>query len=416
MAAPHDADIVLAAVRLGWFVAEVRGRNAPFLPRVPAPVPPDRAGHALPLRPERTVSEQRIEAQAVLAALTSRLEVGTIGWGWRDYPGLLDSKAKRLAEAVGGRGPDAVGGDRAVSARWDALAELIYQFDAHIQDVLTARSDSQACGYLLGRALAECYWALDPRVTGAAPPAAAGAAATERSAGTSPPAPAARPLATPPPDSWRFLLGPQRCQEISRLLGRLSAYMHEYTAPAMAAGLEIWRSLAEGLGPGQAAPGGAAAWWQAPQQALYQQTRRWYELVILRQDPTTLIKPYALLGRWRLFRQAAKLFGSELLFSAVGAGALAGLAVALSQPQVRTWLSPILGVLALTGFSAATLSARLKNKAQALVKRVRQDAYTDLLAVSITICPPPPPGQGRRQRRLVSGALRRRSLTAATPN
>ena len=62
--------------------------------------------------------------------------------------------------------------------------ELLYGFDAHIQDTLAARAFGTASAYQLGRAVAETYWALDPT------------------------APAADPT------SWQFLLGPDRRAEI----------------------------------------------------------------------------------------------------------------------------------------------------------------------------------------------------------
>ncbi len=441
MSVPDDADIVLAAVRLGWYVAEVRGRNRPDAPRRPGQIPPDRSGHALPLRAERTDSEMRIEAQVVLQALAARLGVDAVWGEWFRYSPSVDRVGKRLARLIAKRRPEVPLDDTKIPGEWDALAEIIYRFDAHIQDVLTAFSDSQACGYQLGRALAECYWALDPGIT-------------EPAAG---PAPGARP-AGPPPDSWRFLFGDERCQEMSRLLGRLSAYMHPYTAPAIAGSIEIWKGLAanigdwrkaaegkappgavasagpgsgvagsvgpgsgaagsRGPGSGGAATGTAAAspWFEIPQNALYLQVRRWYELVILKQDPTTLIKPYALLRHFRLIRQAARVFGAELALGALSAGALAGLAWALTRPQVAGWISTLLGVVAATGLSAAGLSARLKNTALAMFTRLRQDAYTDLVAVAISTCPPLP-GPARRQRRAVAQAVQRRSLTPATPN
>lgn len=43
-------------------------------------------------------------------------------------------------------------------SRGSYLEDLIYKWDAYIQDTLAQRSDTVACGYQLGRALAECYW------------------------------------------------------------------------------------------------------------------------------------------------------------------------------------------------------------------------------------------------------------------
>ena len=111
---------------------------------------------------------------------------------------------------------------------WADLAELMWQFDAHVQDRLAALSESQAIGYQLGRGLADTYWALNPgQEHGSA--------------------------------SWSFLLGQRRCGELSRLTGRLAVYMGEYTAPAIAGSLEVWKAvvstpgwLGDAQGSGQA--------------------------------------------------------------------------------------------------------------------------------------------------------------------
>ena len=54
MAASEDSAEVLSALRLGWYVAEVRGRNRPGGPVPRAESLPIRQGHVLPLRMERT--------------------------------------------------------------------------------------------------------------------------------------------------------------------------------------------------------------------------------------------------------------------------------------------------------------------------------------------------------------------------
>jgi hypothetical protein len=66
--------------------------------------------------------------------------------------------------------------------------------------------------------------------------------------------------------------------------------------------------------------------------------------------------------------------------------------------------------LAAIGFSLAGLTGTLKNSGQALLKRLRQDAYTDLVAVAVQTAPPPP------SKSALQDAIRRRRLTPATPN
>src|SRR5262249_42785562 len=201
---------------------------------------------ALPLRIERSPDELRIEAQKVLGALAGKLEVDADSASNSSFSGELDSAAMALAAAgeapapgdaaispaqmtavpaavasagtattnasgaagvVGNAAPStaAAGGPAGAAAGGGlaSLGNLVLRFDTHIQDTLAAKSDTVVCGYQLGRALAECYWAMDPT-------AEDGWA------------------------SWSFLLGAERHNEIGRLLGRLSAYFHTYTAPAVA--------------------------------------------------------------------------------------------------------------------------------------------------------------------------------------
>src|SRR5215472_247750 len=78
MSAPEDALEVISALRLGWYIAEVRGRNRPAGPQPSVNELPDRDNHVLPLRIERTAAELRAEAQAVLRKLCGDLQVDTV--------------------------------------------------------------------------------------------------------------------------------------------------------------------------------------------------------------------------------------------------------------------------------------------------------------------------------------------------
>jgi len=253
---------------------------------------------------------------------------------------------------------------------WAELAELIWQFDAHAQDRLAAFSERQAIGYQLGRGLADTYWALDP----AEPSGSA---------------------------SWGFLLGERRCDELSRLTGRLAAYMGEYTAPAIAGSLEVWKTVVC-----------TPTWLGHPDQAgvaLYSQIRRWYELIILGQDPTTLIGPAAVMRNYRTLGRALKLFWPQLLATMVGLGALVTL-VYLVNTAGHAWAKTLSGIVAAVGLSVAGLTGTLKNSAQALLKRLRQDAYTDLVAIAVQTAPKPP------DKSALQRAIGHRTLTPVTPN
>jgi hypothetical protein len=254
---------------------------------------------------------------------------------------------------------------------WADLAELIWQFDAHVQDRLAALSESQAIGYQLGRGLADTYWALNPgQEHGSA--------------------------------SWSFLLGDRRCDELQRLTGRVAAYMGEYTAAAIAGSLEVWRAVV-------AAPG----WMGDPtltSHALYSQIRRWYELIVLGQDPTTLIGPAAVMRNYRTLARAFQLFWPELAATLFGLAALITLLFLVNVGGATAWEKTLSGVLAAVGLSLAGLTGTLKNSAQALTKRLRQDAYTDLVALAVQTAPAPPDHSALQR------AISHRALTPATPN
>jgi hypothetical protein len=444
MTEPFDSDAVLGMVRLGWCLAEVRGRNRPGagLPGLPLNLPP-RANHELPLEIERTEAERRIEVQKVLSVLAQQSTVDAGDPNPPSFTAQLDSAAKTLALAaapgVTAHGaaksppapasapadsaapsvpatsaPASVPGDGAapslpptpapasapaggpapgvpaasapasapadgaapslpptpapasapadgaappagsVAGDWDALEEVVYQFDAQIQDTLATRSLTVAAGYQLGRALAECYWALDPSQL------------------------PDKPVTW---ESWSFLLGEERTREIGRLLGRLSAYFHPYTAAAIAGSVQVWKNVAA-----------SADWLKEPDvyPKLYEQIRGWYELILLKQDPTTLIRPYQILRSYRLVWRTLRGFWFQLLVAALAAGAVGVFAWLLTKPSFSAGVKTVLVTIGIAGISYAGLAAKVKNEAQATLARLKQDAYTDLITESITTAPLPP--------------------------
>ena len=87
------SDRVICALRLGWAVSELRGRFRPG-DKLIAVQPQSgrlRAQHALPLGGERTVTEQLIQAEAVVSSLAGQLS--------------LDFEAQELAGGRGQKGP-----------------------------------------------------------------------------------------------------------------------------------------------------------------------------------------------------------------------------------------------------------------------------------------------------------------------
>lgn len=67
------------------------------------------------------------------------------------YGTTIDNLAKALHDArksaMGRPGTDT---QTAISSAWENLAGLLWKFDAHIQDVLTAKSVTESAAYQLG--------------------------------------------------------------------------------------------------------------------------------------------------------------------------------------------------------------------------------------------------------------------------
>jgi hypothetical protein len=257
-------------------------------------------------------------------------------------------------------------------SRWDDLAAKIFEFDAHIQDTLTSKSDTQANAYLLGRGLSESYWALDPRAEDGSP------------------------------TSWSFMLGAQRCTELSRGIGRLAAYFTTYTAPAIGGSLSAWHEVA------------ADADWRSRPEArpqLYLQIRRWYELLVLGQDPSTLVKPYAILKSRRGIQYAVRTFGVQMVIFGLSVGVLVGLVFFATNGSKSS--AGIVALASAAGITTATLQAKLKNSSQATLARLRQDIYSDLVAGEITYLPIKPGIEPKNMFEIVALATQQRSLTTA---
>lgn len=192
--APADLDKVRYAFRLGWAIAELRGRYRPerYGQRDPGHAPIfNRNGYGLPLANERSPAEIRRELLDTVEDLATAIE-------------LNDDAANKRWTALKSRLEDLEQDGAQREAEWPLAAQKFYELDAHIQDTLVLTA-SQAIGYQLGRGLAETYWALQP-------------ACDDHEMG-----------------SWRFLLGPERRETLRRLAARLSAYIDKGVLAAIEA-------------------------------------------------------------------------------------------------------------------------------------------------------------------------------------
>ena len=353
----------LEAARLGWLLAEVRGRLR-TLPADVDPAPPPRAPAprpgapvVLPLRPQLPPADSLRTAVQALLATSPRLA-----------PTVHPTLADQLVTASAGRTPAAAARRRA------RTVEAMADWDLLLQEALASEDDLLANAYLVGRALAECFWDLE------AEPAASDAARVAA------------------------LFDPARRTELTRMLGRVAPQLpFPLTAPVIAGSVEAWGVVA-------ADP----AWRTSPglRDGLREQTRRWYALLILGQDPSTIGPAGARLGTglaaWRL----AQAFWPQLSVAVVATGS-AALAFVHGLPD---GLGRLLAAGGVSTVLAAGLAARARDATQQLTLRLRQDIYTDLVSLQV-VALPPAPGEGADRRRAsaeVRRAVRARTLTVPT--
>jgi hypothetical protein len=354
--ASAPAPDVPTAIRLGWAVAELRGRCWPVGPRPATSSLPTRPAHTLPLRSQRAYDAARLSAVRTLVSLATSLQIPAD-----------DVEATLTADQP-----------------WEEHSTFVFDLDARIQDSLTTRSEGAANAYLLARGLAECYWGLGPDESWQYDGEDTGA-------------------------SLRFLFGQDRRRELTRMLGRLEhGQAHPLSPAAISGSIEAWGLVADD-----------PTWASAPdlREQLYEQVRRWYQLLVLGQDPTTLIKPYAKLSGPHGVRRTLRLYRPQILLGFV-AVALIFAFFALRDDVTLGWLPSLFAALGLGGVALSGLLARAKNTAERLATRLRQDAYTDLVAVAVAAVPAYPGETDRAGARAtalrIESAVRERELTTAT--
>ncbi len=346
--ATASADVE-TAVRLGWVVAELRGRSWPDGPRPATSSLPPRPAHTLPLRSQRGYAAAQRSAVHTLAALATQLGIPA------------DDAEASLAD----------------DKSWSEVSTYFFEFDARVQDSLAWRNEAAANGYLLARGLAECYWGLGPDEAWEDSGQQTGV-------------------------SLGFLFGADRRRELTRMLGRLKGgQMHSLSAAAISGSIEAWGKVAED-----------PAWSRATdlRDQLYEQVRRWYQLLVLDQDPTTLVKPYAKLSSPRGFFRFMRLYRLQIILGIVAL--LLITAFFAFRGETGDWLPSIFGVLGVGGAVVTGVLTRAQSTAQRLATRMRQDAYTDLVAVAVTSVPEHP--DKTKSGTDVESAVRRRLLTPAT--
>jgi hypothetical protein len=343
-----ETEGVHAALRLGWAIAETRGRLRRGPPHEATAVA--REGHGLPLAGERSWSEQTIETQTVARALAEKLSLDVplarlsgFGRGRGKVADRLTDVAIELANAR------EAGDEAAVGSSWESAARLLYAWDAKIQDELAGRSYSVASGYQLGRALAETYWALD---AGAEPGKA---------------------------DSWTFLLGSERATAIGQLVRRLSSFFLPLTPGAIGASVSAWAHVAADSSlPKQ----------PATADALHEQLHVWHDLLLTGQPPESLLPRESVLKRARRIGPVLQAFLPEF---AVGIGSMLAAALAaglfLGGGGRVHWLAGVLAVMSFFGITGSGALAKIKGEAHALYGELQTSLKLDAIREAVTLPP-----------------------------
>src|SRR5437899_3335609 len=377
---PVDADAVSNALRLGWQIAELRGR---FWRRINTldPVRPQIVAltreYALPLEDERTPLERLYETQAIVVALSGQLGLDFPAANLSGQGNDPDHRAstrlmaltKRLSHPDDAGNPSPTPAPAAVAAAepppapvpppvgvvdrgtvWEDFAAFVFAWDARVQDQLAAVSYSQFSAYLLGRGVAEVSWQLDAGVS-----------------------------AADDPHGWQFLLGEARLRQLGRLMDALSSYFGPMTVAAVKNSVQAWGKVASE--PGITARPDAIS-------KLIEQSHVWRNLLIGGMSAQTLIPDHAEAQKLRGLGLVVKAFWPQLIIGIVGALVLAVGAYLLVTADVTTKeIGAALGVIGSFGITSAALIAKSKESVLQVFSRMRLLYYTDLVSAAAARVP-----------------------------
>lgn len=310
---PPDGDI-LAALCLGWAVAEFRGRYYRLAhPTAPAHVPPNhatRTDNALPLGEERSVKERAIEIERITYALAGGMGLDVQCRPLRSTP--LPRRVSIFLPTLTETFVAKKSTRHDLATAWPLFTEFLYTWDATIQDALAAKTFGQSSAYQLGRGLAETYWALEPR-------------SDSKSV-----------------DGWEFLLGPDRQRILATLLTRLTAFFNPVTAHAIGAALTAW---------GDIAADDQLRKHSSTEDALRQQVDLWRDLMLTGRDPTSLIPPGRALASARSIWPVLKAFWGQIALTIVGCRTAESLRLRVPGPDL--WVASTRPGSEIVGFAEA---------------------------------------------------------------
>jgi predicted PurR-regulated permease PerM len=124
------------------------------------------------------------------------------------------------------------------------------------------------------------------------------------------------------------------------------------------------------------------------------------------------------LSGWRRTRTAFRSLWPPLALAAASAAVVGAVVWFLSTGESTASLKVLVGLLGGLGLSTAAtagLVAKAKSTAQQLITRLRQDAYSDLVAIAVTSIPNHPDTDATGTECRVRDAVANRPVTPATP-
>jgi hypothetical protein len=342
---PADLEQVRAAFRLGWAVAELRGRYRPDLFLHPEPDAPPAFRRAasdqpLPLANERKNQEVRIEVFQAAAGLSDALDLHLKTKGTPTLERIHDVTARLEKTNNANR-----------RSRWPTVAQAFYDWDAQLQDALVVNA-TRAAGYQLGRAFGETSWALDP----------------ER------------------PDhemgSWVFLFGSQREETVKRLLARLSTYLGPLVVAAVEGSFEAWSGLARD--PDRRGR-------RMVRRKLYEQGLLWRDLIRGERQPLDLAPPTAT-SAWKevaVYSKAVDALKAPLIAGGCFAALFVIGGALLVNGAKYPWLTSSVSIFGAIGLTSAGLYARAKAELTSLLADLRLAVDEQRVRQVANLCPAP---------------------------
>lgn len=321
--------------RLGWLLGEVHGRYR-TLSATDSEAVRTRIKGLMPLTSGLSAPELAIRARAHLGEAA---EAAGCDFNISDLSELRDDATGTVNEYLETL-------SKGISEKRAAPTDVIHALESWNRTILDRLDDTSAGAYELGRALAECYWS-------AVPPDAVSAS---------------------------LVFGPERVDELRGLVDDAGTWLSSVTRSALTASLEGWRAWVTGKGPLA----------RGELQCLREQYRVWRRLVVEGHDAKELVTARQLVDRAKNDQEVLKAYAAPAWLALGGLVGLALFSAFIASGSISHWVTALVGVVGVTGISAAGVQARVKTVVQGLGQHLRDAVYADAAAVAVTRLPDEP--------------------------